>query len=683
MSSLKNDLSKIKLFFSDFILPNTKYTSIPSENILQLQHHVNIHNGFHDLHMHLNGALETDRVWQDYIANPKSVYKDLKQGFKNGKVREQLEQESMLLTPLKFVRLLEIAQNLRIVFFDYIFNFDTSFSKIRNRNQLLNQILKGNLFNGNSRHPFLKLIIKNTNKTPYLMSVEALMYVLILQELEEDRNGILANLFHFYLLILGLCNRLLVQQTHQNGFEQFQKITLNGLREPSELTYYRRFHQMSGNELRYLKFLEGRFSPKDNFIKSFQMFNAIKDGWTKLESDYYIKHRNNSRNPELKLVAHFIKRTDFKPNQLIRHKKLRYDLIYRGKILGLILKRHKKYRTLIVGIDAASSEFDTPPEVFAPLYRMMRKKGIQHFTYHAGEDFYHILDGIRAIYEAITFCGLKNGDRIGHATALGLSTSQWKNVVGNRMKIRIGLHLDNLVFCYHIITKNNNAKLLSLLPILASEIQKLGFQIYEKYLPASIFEKAWLMRSCCPIHCFGQRKSDIISKQIFSESEWIFPIQNGHISKRGQADESLNLFQMYHSKLFRQAYDEILDINPFEIFSVEQLQEIQFLLLEEMCKREIVIETLPTSNVRIGFHKNFETYHLKNWTEWEALGKSIPPIVIGSDDTGIFATNIFNEYANIYSTMIKDSKYSHRKAMSLIEKLEKNSSIYKFVGFNK
>lgn len=67
-----------------------------------------------------------------------------------------------------------------------------------------------------------------------------------------------------------------------------------------------------------------------------------------------------------------------------------------------------------------------------------------------------------------------------------------------------------------------------------------------------------------------------------------------------------------------------------------------------MHKKEIVIESLPTSDIRRGHHHGFATYHLWNWMKWEDEGESIRTIVLGTDDTGIFATNTYNEYANIY-----------------------------------
>jgi hypothetical protein len=101
-------------------------------------------------------------------------------------------------------------------------------------------------------------------------------------------------------------------------------------------------------------------------------------------------------------------------------------------------------------------------------------------------------------------------------------------------------------------------------------------------------------------------------------------------------------------------------------------------MLKILHQKEIVIETLPTSNVRIGHHHDFSTYHLWKWFAWEAEGHPIPPIVAGTDDTGIFATSIYNEYANIYCHLTNSGMMTHNKAMQIIERLEENSRVYRF-----
>ena len=682
----KNDITQLQRYYHKYILPNTRYTAIPQAHIPQLVAFSKQQNGFHDLHMHLNGALETDQVWQDYLFNPSSIYKDLKRGFQIPKVKEQLEQESRLLQPLRYVTLLNTARKLREYFFNIL--YPTNSRPIhKNKNVLLSGLLDNSSdYHGSYKHPFIPLISTDA-RYPFRMSVEALMYILLLNEIKKTKSNVLTSLFHFYLLILGLTNRLLVQQTHQNGFEQFQKHTLNEMRESSEKIYLRRYYQMHGNEQQNLRFLEGRFSPKNTESANITFINTIYKGWEKMQTEIQQQRSNISQlvpPPELKLIAHFIKRRDDKPDCFIRHKALRYDLAVRARVLSLLLRKHPFYKKKIVGIDAAASEFDAPPEVFAPTFRVMRRAGVKHFTYHAGEDFYHVISGIRAIYEAIIFCDLQKGDRIGHATAAGISVTLWARTIGERLPIKQGDYLDDLIFCYHIIVTYKLEALYPVLPAIINETDKHSFEIYDTHYPISLLERAWKMRQCCPVHTLADDRQDVTLKNIYNDEEWDFAIKMGYMESRHElkTNNLVKIYEKYHSLHFRSKFDKIIHIHPLHILKTDQIELLQLALLREMTTKEIVIETLPTSNVRIGFHRSFETYHLANWVKWRGAGKSIPPIVVGSDDTGIFATNIYNEYANIYCALLESHKMNQSSVMDVIKQLDESSQIYRFDSEN-
>jgi adenosine deaminase len=670
------DNREIIRYYSTYILPNTKYTCIPSPKIPQLDFFLKKNNGLHDLHMHLNGTIETDHVWQDYLFTPNGVFKDLDKAFKDEKVKEQLEQESHLLNPLDYVHLLQCAQKLRSFFYNYLFPVDTI---KKNQFSLLQAFLDPTSNSGSYRHPFLDVL--NAQKDyPYLMSAEGLMYMLMLREFSLTKNETLAGFFHFYLLILGLTNRLLVQQTHQAGFQQFQKHTLNGLREESEKLYTKRYLQMQGNDSTHLRFLEGRFSPKSKQKDLIKFIDTIWKGWEKMHGEIPTISENASENkPQLRLIAHFIKKEDKHPDEFIRHKQLRKEIWERARVLSALLINHTKYREKVVGVDAAASEFDAPPEVFAPIFRMLRRGGIKHFTYHAGEDFYHIVSGLRAVYEAVTFCDLQQGDRIGHATATALCPKLWHKEIGNPIRIRQGEYLDNLVFTYHLIINSKIEKLHVLVPFIINRVQNLNYEIYKKHHSIAVLEKAWLMRKCCPLHTLYQKKDDVDVIPVFDE-EWNLPIIEDFLESRQYLHDNAiwSAYSDYHEEKYKKNYDKIIIVDPFEILKNDDIVDLQLALLEIMNNKEIVIETLPTSNVRIGLHRNFSSYHLWNWIKWKKDGKSIPPIIVGSDDTGIFATNIYNEYANIYCMLLNTHKMPHWDIMEVIKKLDEDSRIYRF-----
>lgn len=643
---------ELKEYYAKYIFPNFKYTALPHPYIPQLEHYITQQNGLHDLHMHLNGTTEMDIVWQSMLFNPQ------KNRLHDTKVKEQLDQENCDEYDLSIDERLLKARYLRTKIIEKVYSKTTS----RGFDETSSSIY----------HPLINLFSGYGNRPESWMPLEGLMYVMTITELCWYSNECLAKLFHQYLLIQGSINRLLVHQMHQNGFEQFQKITLNELRSDSEKRYLTRFLQLHGNDSRNIKHLEGRFAPKKTQLENERLLINITEGWEQLLKEISIRQ---TVKPKLKLIAHFIKSPDDDPDQFIRHKKLRKEIWEKAIVLGLMIKNKSPHLRDFVGIDAASSEFDAPPEVFAPIFRMLRRKGVNHFTYHAGEDFYHIIGGLRAVFEAIEFNELSCGDRIGHGTAMGVSPKLWIDCIGDETFLKQGDYLDDLVFVYHLIDTKKDSNLNGLLQNIENKIHKLCYKIYNKAYPLQVIIEAWLSRKYCPMHLFATDIDEAKLYTTFCEEEWAAINELG--LKKGQS-EVIELLEKYHSKETRGTYEEILKVDTAEFFDAEHVEVLQRIMLEILHKKEIVIETLPTSNVRIGIHQGFETYHLWNWIKWQNEGHRIPPIIIGTDDAGIFSTNIYNEFANIYCYLTSNCKMNHNDVMQLIESLDKNGRIYSF-----
>lgn len=633
-------------YINSHFLQNIAFTTYPSPYIPQLNELLK-ERGLTDLHMHLNGALETDLTWQDFLKNPLEIKNELEKAFANEKVKEHYAQTAILNEPERLYELLKVASVLRYLLFSYAYEKELP-DNFESFEQLLQELADGEIMGGfYPNHP-LELMVGRDIEAHYL---EGILYVKILQLMCNEReNDTISRLFHYYLLILGLTNKMLVQQPTCYGFEEFQKITLNGLREYSESrNYFKRFTQLSGNQLRHVRLLEGRFSPKDEQSKNEEMLGNILEGWDELKK---LQAKKGIQESTLRLVAHFIKKKEGKRDAQVRYRDLRDDVEHRSELLIQLLHDNTTLSKVVLGIDAAASEFDTPPEVFAKAYRRLREKGYQHFTYHAGEDFYHIISGLRAIYEAITYLDLHRGDRIGHATAAGLPVSLWRNNIGTKMLIRQGEHLDNMIFAYHLISQKGDEEMKSLLPMLSLRIDELGFEVYQEYKPVSMHIKAWHMRYEDP--------RDIVN------------------DAKQENNEAEKLYLRYHQADVAGRYDKIIEVETYDLIQEEQLSKLQLMLLEEMHRREIVIETLPTSNVVIGNHHDFSTYHLYNWYQWKKQGKPLPPIVIGTDDIGIFATNIYNEYCNIFCQFVYCKDMNADEVSEFIKELDENARLYGF-----
>lgn len=687
-----SDLAK---FLREWVHPNVSKTALPSPHFIGIESFVKDKGGFHDLHLHLSGITEFDSAIQFFLNNPYIVYKELQTAYsQNDRIREQFEQEQFIKKPFSIYQLLKKANHLRFLITNIIFNntlypqytINASISSVfRNTPDAFYNIPNSN------HHPIAILFRHKTNlMTPWSdLCLESLFYALAFREITISKNKPLSELFHCYLLILGSVNRVLVQQLSQNGFDQFQKITINSLRERPDKDYKQRFKQLQGNNRNNCRFFECRFSPKDSAGENYYFANNVINGFypssinRRFAADILSKrHIIPKEISKLKLVAHFIKKEEpeIKPPFFkirIRNSLLRKAVYIKARALARTNKstRFKKYFT---GIDAASNELHTPPEAFAPAYRYLRDNGFKHFTFHVGEDFHHLLSGIRAIYEAVEFLELKNGDRIGHATAAGINPQFWMDAVGEELFIDKLEWLDNLIFSRHFIVDSKIIDLNYLLPSLDSEIIKLGAEMYGRIYSVDSMIKAWLLRQYCPYHLLetlSKKSTFTYSSSVYNKKE-LLACKNLTLSP-----DVSELVQMYHRTDLHSKQKTNSIIKTSEIFSPDALFIIQEYILDYLSNREIVIETPLTSNVRICFYRSYAEHHIWRWLNIEnenSLGLRKPAIVLGTDDPGIFATNIYNEYSHLFTCLINEKKVPHNNALAVIEQLEKNSSIYRF-----
>lgn len=637
------------VYLEKYIAPNVNYTAIPSPDIPQISDLRKRNHGLHDMHIHLNGSIETDITWQDLLANSESIAPNILKATKEKKVQEQFDDIlGFLCEPKDFFQLLKCARIIRNYLYIIVLenNNQSSIDKLLRDIRMGGQEFQHEIIYF-AKHP-MRLLVGNKGND---MQLESLLYCKIFDFLSLNPGcDLVANLFLYYLLILGVANRMLVQQTQCNGFEEFQKYTMNGVRWFSEKQYMRRFLQLSGNNLNNIRIMEGKFSPKSSIRENEEIVGNIRQGVEDLNE---LQISQNIPKSILILTAHFIKEPDRTKDALIRHKILRRQIMQKAKILGTWHHLKSPNSRMVLAIDAAASELDTPPEVFAPAYHYLRKEGFKHFSYHAGEDFFHILSGMRAVYEAIDFLGMTHGDRIGHATACGLSIHIWRQNIGPKLLIRKGEWMDDLIFAAYIINKYQEPQLLKLLPIITIMVSNYSQEIYNQNYSLSEHIRAWQVRKEAPERIYWNKRDKELS-------------------------DKYKLYMEYHKQEIVERYDKIIEIDSCEPFGEEGLEVLQKLVLRYMHEKEIVIEMLPTSNVLISHHHDFSTYHFSNWLKWQKDGYPMPAIILGTDDPGIFATNIYNEYCNIFCHLVYHDKMNSYDALKALEQIDYNSRIYAF-----
>lgn len=361
------------------------------------------------------------------------------------------------------------------------------------------------------------------------------------------------------------------------------------------------------------------------------------------------------------------------------------------------------------GLDVAGDENDLRIELFAPALRWLRKGAINnkgsrrdfHFSIHAGEDYAHPVSGLRHIDETVRFCEMRNGDRLGHALALGVSPRDWIDKQG-QMTIPLDEHLDNLIWLWHYATK-----LLSKLEI-ATRVKsiledRLAFFLNEfssdcrlinsmapeggtfshppssKTIPRILdLISAWKLRRNCRYLYFQLYNSapfTELEKEALpdwsvltdkhSEAAKLFITRHLYLNSAEEkqhviieASDEINygLFSSEHTRLLK---DTISDAELEFIFALQEY------LMDKYQRLGLLIEANPTSNVYIARLDNYFEHPIFRFTPPDVnyltpggkankfgFRKGPNNVLINTDDPGVMPTDLRTEYALIFEASI-------------------------------
>lgn len=119
-------------------------------------------------------------------------------------------------------------------------------------------------------------------------------------------------------------------------------------------------------------------------------------------------------------------------------------------------------------------------------------------TYHAGEDFMDLIDGLRAIDEAVQFLEMSTGERIGHAMALGVSAPEYYNLKNNKVVLRKQDYLDNIVWALNKSSQTGIYNDSILTKQLEEKAQQLIYYLYGPGFSLIDYYNSWRLRGDDP-----------------------------------------------------------------------------------------------------------------------------------------------------------------------------------------
>lgn len=566
----------------------------------------------------------------------------------------------------------------------------------------------------------------------------------------EERASIIQPLFYTYLIIQNRFRKEFIQLNNNTGFRNFQEYQD---RKDLFIDKYEQYKELLANiainsvlNEGIVKHFEVRIAPKNSPKEITDTINKI-DSWVSYTpfvddtiSNYIVSKNKYNSLDSFHYVLHFIKKDETltSNNYLLNLKQCRSFLL-RNNIkkqtfsITKIRKTDTYIKSRIIGIDAASSEIGCRPEVFAQAYRYLKNYSYETsnyavssyqfkqlgYTYHVGEDFLDIVDGLRAIDESIVFLNLSRGDRLGHALALGTDVEKYYYRRENKIIISNQNLLDNIVWMLIYCKKNN----IDIPSKIEHEINYLYHnllnEIYNGYIshtntqsekqvckdalsksssildvnemnrlmnnfdqnisspntpthsiPIDTYYQSWLLRGDNPELYVTGCDINNISFLSFWDRCGMNYISNEILDARKNS-LARDLYIAYH-------YDPIAKGNGEKIreYSVSKeymlcVSEIQRKMRNYISKNHISIECNPTSNKLIGCISKYEEHPITLFSNLEYSNGNIfnfecnhISVSINTDDLGVFATSIENEYALLAIAMEKKLEKENLKEYS-------------------
>ncbi len=304
------------------------------------------------------------------------------------------------------------------------------------------------------------------------------------------------------------------------------------------------------------------------------------------------------------------------------------------------------------GVDVCTDELGVPNWVLAPLVErvhraagdgtaaLRRTAGLDlprfRTTVHAGEDFVHLLTGLRHVDEAIQAFHLNEGDRIGHGLALGVDPAAWAK----------------RACC---VPMPREDRLLDLV---------WEWTAYARHLaPAAPARQTFLEREISVLSqlVFRRRLAPLELEQLCHDL--LDPLCLWHVGFPDRRPASSTPSGTPQDSRLRLLHDFLTDPDLFdrgrEVVLVETLNEAEALSrLQTSLRRRVgamglTVEVNPTSNLLIGDLGDLSAHPLWRMRAPREQDDAPPvPLCIGSDDPIVFASNLRLEYQSVNDALV-------------------------------
>ena len=437
--------------------------------------------------------------------------------------------------------------------------------------------------------------------------------------------------------------------------------------------------------------------------------------------------------PEIGVVLHFVKERERESpesispygetshenpewgNYFYRYAHYYKKTIAKADAIASVLDNFPLSLQWIRGVDVCNDELSMPTWIFVPMFRRVfeaSKRASMYLratldlkvpairkTAHVGEDFVHLLTGLRRIDEALEFLSIREGDRLGHALALGADPNQWATESGPITMDKI-TRLFDLSWEWSVLDSVYSetapgdrihfvkARIRALIDDLFSHWEDEGLYAVEQIDGPewSGFESAddliedasgrryrripdFRLGRVPEIHEIANLRKDAADPEKLKAVG--FPDEKpSEVFHRLQTRrDKILLGYLTDYKLFRLGRNDQM-IDPID--TGPTLKALQDGLRQKVGSRGVVVEVNPTSNLLISRFSEMKKHPLWRLDSPDHKDK-VPPVslAVGSDDPLVFATDLRQEYQRLVDAILS-AGYSERQARRWINEVRNN-----------
>ena len=451
--------------------------------------------------------------------------------------------------------------------------------------------------------------------------------------------------------------------------------------------------------------LELRTSMARSSYENAEYLMGVAHSWQKLAA----QRSETSRPLEIGVVFHFLKSRDkegdawhrgapaafwagthaepltrddarltFKDLSQGRYLQLFRDQAARSTALAQLLHAAPSVLWLLRGLDVAADELGVPTWVFVPLFEYLRAvsekgSGEPHappplrVTAHVGEDFRHLLEGMRRVYEQVHYVLGPRGGRLGHAVALGIDPAAWADAAGS-VTMPAEERLWDLVFEWRLYAKHKIAPEFAVAAP-AGRLERLQVEVAD--LADLVFGRAATLENLAETH-------DLLHRFLLP-----MPGEDPTTIELGidRYERAITRRERSSGKRYRVLRKLLLDEQtfirgqtpvdvPLEPSTIESLSQIQNGLRRGVARRGIVVEVNPSSNLLIGDLSDLRNHPIIRLCPPEREHADLPvvPIVVGSDNPVIFSTSLLHEYVLLHQAA-RAAGYSERAVQAWLDSI--------------